>query len=150
MKVKTAIDKDLKKVVVYEVPCGECNSLYIGETGRNLKERLKEHRYAVKKVNLNNGVATHVCRHKHNVDWDSAKVRCTEPNLWKRKVLEVIHIQQLPTPPTWTVSYSSIQLGSLSSRDSTEKINQVGICHPFFISLHHFSSSSFFCFLLFY
>ena len=61
MRVKTAIKDEEKKGVVYEVPCGECEQVYIGETGRNLKERLKEHQYAVKKENPKNGIAAHAC-----------------------------------------------------------------------------------------
>ena len=79
---------------MYEVPSGECEHMYIGETGRNLKERLKEHRYAVKKENLKNGIAAHACQQQHSVDWDAAKVRCTEQHYWKRKVREAIHISQ--------------------------------------------------------
>ena len=61
MRVKTAIEDEEKKGVVYEVPCGECEQVYIGEIGRNLKERLKEHQYAVKKENPKNGIAAHAC-----------------------------------------------------------------------------------------
>ena len=38
MGIKTAVEGDMKKVVVYKVPCGECDHMYIGETGRNLEE----------------------------------------------------------------------------------------------------------------
>ena len=93
MKVKTPVEEDQKKGVVYEVPCGECDQKYIGETGRNLRMRLKEHRYAVKKKDMKNGIDAHACQERHTVDWDAAKVRCTEQYYWKRKVLEAIHIQ---------------------------------------------------------
>ena len=96
---------------MYEVPCGECDQVYIGETGRNLTERLKEHQYAVKRKDLKNGIAAHACQEHHQVDWSAAKVRCTEQHYWKRKVLEAIHIQQqentsnldcgLPISPLW-------------------------------------------------
>ena len=66
--------------------------MYIGETGRNLKKRLKEH--AVKKKNLKNGIAAPACQQQHSVDWDAAKVRCTEQHYWKTKVHEAIHINQ--------------------------------------------------------
>ncbi len=29
--------------VVYSIPCMDCNSVYVGETGRNLEKRLKKH-----------------------------------------------------------------------------------------------------------
>ena len=97
-----AIKDEEEKGVVYEVPCGEREQVYIGETGRNLKERLKKHQYAVKKENPKNGIATHACQQQHEVDSDAAKVRCTEQHCWKRKVLEA-H-DNSPTPPTLTVA----------------------------------------------
>ena len=57
-------------------------------------ERLKEHRYTVKKENLKNVFAAHTCQQQHSVDWDAAKVRCTEQHYWKRKAHEAIHISQ--------------------------------------------------------
>ena len=96
MRVKTPIDEDSRKGVVYEVPCGECSQVYIGETGRNLKERMRECQYAVKRKDMRNGIAAHVCEHHHMVNWNGAQVRCTEQHRWKRKVLEAIHIQQHP------------------------------------------------------
>ena len=36
-----------KKGVVYEVPCKDCPSVYIGETGRTLEKRISEHKTAV-------------------------------------------------------------------------------------------------------
>ena len=56
---------------------------------------MTEHQYAVKK-NMKNGIAAHACQHQHSVDWDAAKVRCTEQQIWKRRVLEAIYMQQHP------------------------------------------------------
>lgn len=39
-----------KKEVVYEVPCMDCDSKYIGETGRNLQKRLMEHNAAAREI----------------------------------------------------------------------------------------------------
>ena len=79
-----------------------CEQVYTGETGRNLKERLKEHQYAVKE-NPKNSIAAHTCQQQHEVNWDAAKVRCRE-HYWKRKVLEAInmatqHLQPRLWPP---------------------------------------------------
>ena len=84
----------LRRGVVYEVPCAGCNQVYIGETGRNLSERLKEHKYALKRCNMNNGIAAHAWNTKHPVDWNSARVRTSEQQ--KRRVLEAILIKQTP------------------------------------------------------
>ena len=42
MKVKSTRPDELKKGVVYEVPCADCECVYIGEIGRSLEMRLKE------------------------------------------------------------------------------------------------------------
>ena len=42
MRVKSPRQDDLKAGVVYEVPCADCNHVYIGETGRCLQKRVKE------------------------------------------------------------------------------------------------------------
>ena len=68
--------------------------VYIGETGRSLEVRLKEHKYAVRTANMNNGIAAHAWNSQHPVNWDGARVRCFEQHMWRRKVLEAIVIQQ--------------------------------------------------------
>ena len=39
-----------KSCVVYQVPCSDCNFVYIGQTKRNLKSRLSEHKLAISKI----------------------------------------------------------------------------------------------------
>lgn len=41
--------------VVYKIPC-ECGRIYVGETGRTLKQRITEHKRAVKSTDSNNGL----------------------------------------------------------------------------------------------
>ena len=85
---------------MYKVPCAVCDKVYIGETGRSLQDRIKEHKYAVRTRNTNNGIAVHVQESDHPVDWNAVKVQTSEQNLWKRKVLEALHIKRQPNPPT--------------------------------------------------
>ena len=42
--------------VIYEVPCGDCPQVYVGQTGRTLSHRLKEHRRALTRGNLTQSV----------------------------------------------------------------------------------------------
>ena len=109
MKVKNPRPPLLKKGVV---PCMDCNRSYIGETGRNLKKRLAEHKAAVKRGDVKNGIAVHAWEHQHRVDWDEASVLTQEPRYWKRRVLEAVEIQKhventnldcgLSLNPIWT------------------------------------------------
>ena len=94
MRVKSQRPEELRRGVVYEVPCSECNTKYISETGRSLQERLKEHKYAVKTANMKNGIAAHAWNHHYRVEWDSARVKTFEQHLWKRRVLEAICIRE--------------------------------------------------------
>ena len=43
-----------KICVVYQVPCSDCNFVYIGQTKRDLKSRLAEHKLAIKTKNRKN------------------------------------------------------------------------------------------------
>ena len=52
IRVKSRRPSEVRKGSVYEVPCRECSNVYIGEMERTLKERLKEHKYAVKLANM--------------------------------------------------------------------------------------------------
>ena len=46
VQVKNPLLKNKQEGVTYEVPCADCDHVYIGETGRTLKKRLKEHDHA--------------------------------------------------------------------------------------------------------
>lgn len=92
--VKNRIPQEQIKGIVYEIPCKDCDFVYIGETGRTLKKRVTEHKLAVKKADDNNGLAVHVWKNSHSIDWDGAKTRFITPYYWKRRVTEAIQIQQ--------------------------------------------------------
>ena len=82
-----------KKGVVYQVPCGDYDSTYIGETGRTLEKRISEHKAAVKKHDEKNGIAVHAWNEQHVVDWQAAKVIQTETN-YSRRTIEALHIHK--------------------------------------------------------
>ena len=57
-----------KKGVVYKVPCGKCNHVYTGKTGRTLRKRLAKHKAAVNKCDNKNGIAVRTWKSGHQVD----------------------------------------------------------------------------------
>ncbi len=73
--VKQATPMEKKKGVVYSIPCMDCDSVYVSETGRNLEKRLKEHQYAVKRMNDKNDISVHAWKKSHRVNWDESRVR---------------------------------------------------------------------------
>ena len=85
--------------VVYRVPCGSCDMSYVGETGRTLHLRIKEHRRA-----LTNGdpcmsaLAEHAINHHHNIAWEDVTVVDADPHMYHHRTLEVWHIHQEPKP----------------------------------------------------
>ena len=109
-----------KKNVIYEVPCLDCESVYIGETGRCLQKRLTEHKGAVRRYDRKNGIATHAWDRDHKVNWEEARVIQTEPFYWKRRVLEALWIKGrgttsnldcgLTVNPLWTPLFDLLDL----------------------------------------
>ena len=85
-----------KAGVVYQIECKDCEASYVGQTGRHLRERLKEHTKALEKGNtMNSGVAEHAFEKHHNIDLDNIRVLDTESNQSKRLVREALRIRSL-------------------------------------------------------
>ena len=98
MKVKNCVPEEKKKAVVYHVPCKDCCKLYTGESKRTLKVRLAEHKRAVQKSDVNNGIAMHVANTNHSIDWVNARVVKTVPGYWERRITEAILIKKSQKP----------------------------------------------------
>ena len=72
-KDKTPTNK--QKGVVYEIPCGECELTYVGETLRTVTDRVKDHRRAVVKDDIQaSAIATHVWQEEHKINFEKARV----------------------------------------------------------------------------
>ena len=93
---------------MYKIKCADCPATYIGETGRNLKIRLTEHKPATKNGHKTNHIAGHHRQTKHNIDWDSAECLTYNTNYRQRITIESWYTnlekeplnrsQQLPPP----------------------------------------------------
>ena len=59
----------------YELKCNDCDSVYVGETGRQLKMRMNEHRGHCRDL-------------VHTFDFDSVSVLARQQNVHIRKQLE--------------------------------------------------------------
>ena len=90
---KTAIEKS----VVYEVPCAGCYKTYVGETGRGVEIRLREHQNDVRFHRTSNAIVLHIDECKHLPKWKDTKI--LEKNIRKRhrKTLEAAHIMSRNT-----------------------------------------------------
>ena len=58
-------------ISVTVIKCCDFQASYIGETGRNLSTRLTEHKRATRNGDINNHIAEHHLKTKHQIDWDS-------------------------------------------------------------------------------
>ena len=84
-----------RKGVVYQIPCKDCASVYVGETLRNLKVRLSEHRRHTEGCVVGrSAVADHAVECDHRIDWDGAIVLDVEQAWRTRKIKEALHIAQ--------------------------------------------------------
>ena len=71
---------------------------YIGETGRNLSTRLTEHKRATRNCDINNHIAEHNLKTKHQIEWDSATCITYSTDYYQRLTLEswFTNLEQTP------------------------------------------------------
>ena len=66
---------DQRSGVVYDIPCSDCEQVYMGQKDRNFVCRLKEHRRAFKNIDkVRSAVAEHAFNTGHSIDWGNARV----------------------------------------------------------------------------
>jgi len=96
IKVHKDIDKPLyKNNVVYKIHCRDCEATYVGQTKRQLKTRLKEHRNNIKLDQSKHSVISeHITKYNHSFDWENTKIIDYESRYYKRIISEMIHIKE--------------------------------------------------------
>ena len=93
VRVKDPIPIEKKSGVVYEVPCS-CGKVYIGETKRFLKTRMKEHRAAARLGQLEkSAVAEHAWQDGHTIDWSDVRILDETPKNSVLLIKEALHIR---------------------------------------------------------
>ena len=85
-KPKDKLDHDRTTCIVYKIQCRDCATVYIGETSRSLKTRIKEHNHAIAKLDRNSLLAQHYLQTKHNIDLDDVQIidRCEQ---WSQRLI---------------------------------------------------------------
>ena len=72
--------------------------VYIGETGRNLSLRLKEHKTNCEKAEFEkSAVAKRSWTNDHRIKWNKASILATECHKFSRKMRESIEIEKHST-----------------------------------------------------
>ena len=77
--------------VIYKMCCNNCDAVYIGETGRLLKDRTEEHRKDVVKSKVTSNVYLHVLSTGQSFNFNDASVIGKSNNVRIRRKLEGIH-----------------------------------------------------------
>ncbi|MCG8432367.1 MAG: hypothetical protein MJA29_14510, partial [Candidatus Omnitrophica bacterium] len=87
---QTTLDK---KGTVYQIKCS-CNNTYIGETGRPLNVRVKEHKQSCQKMDHKSAISEHLMENPtHSIDWENVTIlKDNLTNTHKRKLHEAISI----------------------------------------------------------
>ena len=82
---------DLEKCgIIYHINCTKCQDTYIGESGRQLAIRMKEH-----VTKSNSAIYEHCRKNKgHSINPDKVEILCREDHKELRKIKESIHIRQ--------------------------------------------------------
>ena len=71
------------------------SQIYIGETQQWFPSRRYQHQYAAKKKTQTDGIAQHVTKTKHQIDWENTIFLDSETNWRRRKIKEALYIDSL-------------------------------------------------------
>ena len=78
-----------KSCVVYQIPCSDCDYVYIGPTKRGLKSRLADHRRATSQLRPElSALREHAMDFNHTIDWEKSEILKVENNYCKRLISE--------------------------------------------------------------
>ena len=96
--------------VVYSIPCKDCPTVYIGETGRRFEMRQKEHKQDLKqlegvkytrargKESLTEihqlALMDNIASNNHTINWEGVRLPAKKPDWKKRGVKEAIFIRK--------------------------------------------------------
>ena len=93
---KDAVEPTKQDGVVYRTLC-ECGKVYIGETGKPMQDRMKEHERDIRLSRTQtSAVSEHANNTGHNPLWNEVKFIDRDPHWYTRRVKEAIHIRLHP------------------------------------------------------
>jgi len=74
--------------VVYQVDCGQCPAVYVGQTKRKLSTRINEHQAAVRRHDPLSLISVHEDEHGHVFNFETTKVLSTARQRQAREFIE--------------------------------------------------------------
>ncbi|KYN30038.1 hypothetical protein ALC57_00481 [Trachymyrmex cornetzi] len=92
---KDPLPRDKKSKVVYKISCKSCDASYVGQTCRQLKSRITEHKNHIRwNTSARSVITEHRLQEGHDFDWDSVAILDEEPHYRKRLISEMIFIRR--------------------------------------------------------
>ena len=89
--VKQKRTKLEKTGAIYKINCNDCNNVYIGESGKQLRERVKQHEAAVRNNNISYQVVQHCNDNNHTMDFNNIEILNQNKNVRSRRFLEAFY-----------------------------------------------------------
>ena len=94
--------------VVYQLPCKDCDKVYVGETGRKFGVRKAEHKQEAETLQKayftrlkkkeaetttnKSAISDHVAQENHTIEWKTSKIISKDSNKFTRWIGEDVHI----------------------------------------------------------
>ena len=85
-KPKDKIEKEATRGIVYKIKCKDCDCVYVGQTSRALKSRVKKHAKAIATLDENSLLAKHHMLHSHQIDLTSVKI-VDRSSAWQQRLI---------------------------------------------------------------
>ena len=77
-----------------QIPCKDCEKVYVGQTGHSVDQRIKEHKRALASLDYSmSAVAEHAIKTDHNIGWEEFEILDSHPELQKSCYLKSWHIR---------------------------------------------------------
>ena len=77
---------------VYCIPCNDCHHIYVGQSGKTLPERCKQHRYNVRTASSSSALFLHKQNYDHFINWNRARLVYKSTSVVERLIVENILI----------------------------------------------------------
>ena len=135
-RTKSSPPPDSTPNVIYQIPCRDCPSFYIGQTKRPVLKRIKEHESSYHNNSLYNtdgkmtsAPAIHARETGHIMDWNSTQILASAPSRSHLNLLEQSYIHTLKPSINRTDKVPTVnpQWNSLFPRIATSKPRPAGI-----------------------
>ena len=97
IRVKDTLPLGKHSNVVYQILCGGCSKVYIGETIRRLETRLKEHQEVpITGMTEKSAVAEHAWNNRHSINWEEMSIIDQARRHKELLLKEALHMHMTP------------------------------------------------------